>query len=54
MDTVCPFKEKGQHIFLPQMTDMAHKDNLKLLYNTQLVNTCNDEEYKYRDISIFT
>ena len=29
------YNEEGQHILLPQMTDMSHKDNLKLLYNSQ-------------------
>ena len=42
-----PFKEDGQNILMPQEADMSRKDNLKLLYNTQPLGTCTDEEYKY-------
>ena len=42
-----PFKEDRQYILMPQMPYMSRKDNLKLLYNTQPLGTCTDQEYKY-------
>ena len=39
--TYIPKNESGQKILLPQITDMSHKDNLKLLYNTNLNEMCN-------------
>ena len=32
--TYVPYNEDGQKLLLPQTTDMSHKDNLKLLYNS--------------------
>ena len=43
--TYVPYNEDGQKLLLPQTTDMSHKDNLKLLYNSLPEGMC-DNEYK--------
>ena len=43
--TYIPYNEDGQKLLLPQTTDMSHKDNLKLLYNSLPEGMC-DNEYK--------
>ena len=43
--TYVPYNEDGQKLLLPQTTDMSHKDNLKLLYNSQPEGMC-DNEYE--------
>ena len=42
-----PYKVDGQNILMPQEADMSRKDVLKLLYNSQPLGTCTDEEYDY-------
>ena len=37
------YNEDGQKILLPQITDLSHKDNLKLLYNSLPEGMCNNE-----------
>ena len=32
--TYVPYNEDSQKLLLPHTTDMSHKDNLKLLYNS--------------------
>ena len=48
-----PYKEDGRKILMPQMADMLRKDNLKLLSNTQPLNTCTDQEYEYLENAHF-
>ena len=43
--TYVPYNEDGQKLLLPQTTDMSHKDNLKLLYNSLPEGMC-DTEYE--------
>ena len=43
--TYVPYNEDGQNLLLPQTTDMSHKDNLKLLYNSLPEGMC-DNEYE--------
>ena len=43
--TYVPYNEDGQKILLPQTTDMSHKDNLKLLYNSLPEGMC-DNKYE--------
>ena len=43
--TYVPYNEDGQKLLLPQTTDMSHKDNLKLLYNSLPEGMC-DKEYE--------
>ena len=43
--TYVPYNEDGQKLLLLQTTDMSHKDNLKLLYNSLPEGMC-DNEYK--------
>ena len=40
--TYVPYNEDGQKLLLPQTTDMSHKDNLKLLYNSLPEGMCNN------------
>ena len=40
--TYVPYNEDGQKLLLPQTTDMSHKDNLKMLYNSQLEGMCDN------------
>ena len=47
------FKEDSQNILMLQMADMSRKDNLKLLYSTQPISTCTDEDYKYLENTYF-
>ena len=37
------YNEDGQKLLLPQTTDMSHKDNLKLLYNSLPEGMCDNE-----------
>ena len=41
--TYVPYNEDGQKLLLPQTMDMSHKDNLKLLYNSQPEGMCGNE-----------
>ena len=41
--TYVPYNEDGQKLLLLQITDMSHKDNLKLLYNSLPEGMCNNE-----------
>ena len=41
--TYVPYNEDGQKILLPQSTDMSHKDNLKLLYNSLPQGMCDNQ-----------
>ena len=43
--TYVPYNKDGQKLLLLQTTDMSHKDNLKLLYNSQPEGMC-DNEYE--------
>ena len=38
------YKLDRQNILMPQEADMSRKDNLKLLYNSQPLGTCTNEE----------
>ena len=40
-----PIKTEGQNILIPQEADMSRKDNLKLLYGSQPLGTCMEEEH---------
>ena len=42
-----PFKTEGQNILIPQEVDMSQKDNFKLLYGSQSLGTCTEEEHDY-------
>ena len=41
--TYVPYNEDGQKLLLPQITDMSHKDNLKLLYNSLPEDMCDNQ-----------
>ena len=41
--TYVPYNEDGQKLLLPQITDMSHKDNLKLLYNSLPEGMCDKQ-----------
>ena len=43
--TYVPYNEDSQKLLLPHTTDMSHKDNLKLLYNSLPEGMC-DKEYE--------
>ena len=46
------YNEDGQKLLLPQTTDMSHKDNLKLLYNSQPEGMCDNEHESLEQGSI--
>ena len=44
-----PFKTEGQNMLLPQEANISRKDNSKLLYGSQPLGTCMEEEHDYLD-----